>query len=202
MSIERYSVADILKGTGQTISVQWYSDDGVADPGTVTVTITNSDGTAVATDAATNGSGTNPRTYTITPAQAANLTTFTMVWTSAGDGDVAADTTVTTYAEVVGDLLFTLYEARQFDGGAVGNTTTYPDADLVRYRSMIADAFDQRLGYPLGRRYRRVVLDGSGTNELLVCDEDGRSAIYLASIRSIEYRDSGGTTWWIATKIT
>lgn len=195
MSVERESVHQILQNTGQTLSVQFYSGDDAVDPGTVTVTITDADGTAVVTDGATGGSGTNPRTYTLTPAQTANLTQLTAVWTTDDSGSLADNTQVTTYAEVVGDLLFTLYEARQFDGGALANTSTYTDADLIRYRTLIADAFEQRLGYPAGRRYRRVVLDGNGTDELLVRDADGRSVIHLATIRSIEYRDSGETTW-------
>ena len=197
MSVERYSVADILVNTGHDLSCQWFSGDTAVDPGTVTVTITDADGTAVVTDGATSGSSTNPRTYTLTPAQNASLTSYTAVWTSAGDGDAAvvANDKVTTYAEVVGDLLFGLYEARQFDGAALSNQTNYTDAALIEIRALIADEFANRLGYPAGRRYKRVVLDGNGSDELLVKGPDGEAIIHLASIRSIEYRNSGETTW-------
>lgn len=197
MSVERYSVADILVNTGHTLSCQWYSGDTVVDPGTVTVTITDADGTAVVTAGATSGATTAPRTYTLTPAQNASLTTYTAVWTSAGDGDAAvvANSQVTTYAEVVGDLLFGLYEARQFDGAALSNQTIYTDADLIEFRALIADEFANRLGYPAGRRYKRVVVNGNGDDELLITGPDGESIIYLSSIRSISYRTSGTSTW-------
>lgn len=189
MSVERHSVADILRATPHTLSVQWYQGDDPVDPGTVTVTITNSDGNAVATDAATGGSGTNPRTYSLTPAQTAQLTTLTAVWTSAGDGSLAANTEVTTYAEVVGDLLFTLAEARTFDGGALSDTAKYSDATLIELRAMIADAFALRCGVPFGRRYTRQVLDGSGTSRLML------PHIHIGDVRSIETRNRGEQTW-------
>ena len=70
-------------GVAPVVSWQAYDADGVAaDPGTVTVTVTNLAGTALATDAATSGTTTSPRTKTLTAIAAPDL--LTCVWSVSG----------------------------------------------------------------------------------------------------------------------
>lgn len=186
----------ILVDTPATLSQSWYVDGTIVDPGVVTVTITKSDGTALYTDASTTGSGAAARTRALTTSDTANVDTLTVVWTSPTYGDLV-DT-----VQIVGALIFTEVEARSFAAKAdessnapLNDATEYPDAKILDVRTEIAQEFRTILGYPVGLHYERSVLDGTGTDELLVRDEHGDSVIHLSSIRSVEYRDSGETTW-------
>lgn len=193
MSVERYAVADILRGTGQDLSVQWYLNGQPVDPGTVTVTVTDADGNMVVEDEATDGTMTDPRTYTLTPADTAQLTMLTAVWTSAGSADVAADTAVTTYAEIVGDLLFTLNELRSFDNNKFSDVNDYPNETLRDARSRIRQQFEDICEVAFGTAYRRVTLDGNGRSRISVPN------IYVSAVRSVETRTRGSQVWTVFT---
>jgi hypothetical protein len=88
---------------------------------------------------------------------------------------------------VVGDVLFTLAEARAYDGGALANSATYPDADILAARDRIADAFAEICGVTFGARYAREVLDGDGSESVRV------SSHRALAVRSIRIRS--GATW-------
>lgn len=174
----------ILRGTPAQLSQSWYVDGTIVDPGSVTVHVTNAAGTDVkAAGTSTSGSGAAARTVALTTSDTANLDVLTVVWTSATYGDI------TEVVEVVGDLLFSEVEARAFDGGALASTSDYSDADIANGRSAIDEAFASICGKPFGLHYRLVTLDGDGSATLLLPN------IRVSSVRSIEYRDSGGTTW-------
>lgn len=189
MSVEAASFRQIQAGTGYTLSCQWNSGSSAVDPGTVTVTITDADGTAVVEDGATVGSGTDPRTYTLTPAQTASPTQLTAVWTSAGDGTVAANSQVTTYAEIRGDLLFTLEEARAHRRGDLQDTARYPDAVLEAVRFRISEMFDNIVDEAFGTKYERAIVSGNSTYALHL------PHLRVTSVRNAAYRTAGGTTW-------
>ena len=109
-------------GVAPVVSWQAYDADGVAaDPGTVTVTVTNLAGTALATDAATSGTTTSPRTKTLSAIAAPDL--LTCVWSVSGA--VVARTKVAVNGGIVCPL--PLLRARK----GLDNVTTYPNATLV-----------------------------------------------------------------------
>jgi hypothetical protein len=75
----------VIAGTASTLSWSQIGGDGEpVDPGTVTITVTRADGTAVATAQATSGAGTAARTYALTAAQTATLDRLTATWTASG----------------------------------------------------------------------------------------------------------------------
>lgn len=153
----------LLKQTGATLSVTFYSDGAVADPGVVTVTITKADGTAIATNAATSGTGAAARTYTLAPQD--KLNRLTAVW-SGTVGGVA--TKITTEAEIVGGFVFTISQARAFDGAKLTSTSTYPTDDIIVARDRICDNLETLTGVSWVPRFEREELDGDGTDTLLV----------------------------------
>jgi hypothetical protein len=176
----------ILIGTDVTLSCQFYSDGTVANPGTTTIGIVNAAGdTVVAAGTATSGSTTAPRTYALTATD--DLDILTVTWTTQSLG------TVTTTHEIVGAFLFTVMEARAFDGAAMSNTTTYPTAAIEEARARITDQFEEICGVSFIPRYRREVFNGLGGTVLNLHRQK------VTAVRSVEYRDAGGTTWTALT---
>lgn len=153
----------ILRSTGATLSVTFYLDGEVADPGVVTVTVTKADGTEIATNAATSGTGATPRTFTIPPQD--KLNHLTAVW-SGTVGGVAAK--ITTEAEIVGDFIFGVAQARSFDGSKLSDATKYPTDVLTDARDRITDNLETLTGVSWVPRFAREEHDGDGTNTLLV----------------------------------
>lgn len=177
-------MAQVLRGTPATISATWFVDGDIADPGVVTIDIIRGDGTLIVDDGATLGTGAAARTFNLTAVDHTNLIdNLTAVWTSPSLGEI------TTFVTIVSDVLFTESEARAFDGGALSNTTTYPDADIIFYRDMISDAFMNRLNVPFGQRYRREVIDGNGHDTIMI------PGMKISALRSVEERERGTQTW-------
>jgi len=133
----------ILQGTAATISTTYYTGPDIADPGTVTVTITRADGTPVVTGAATTGTGAAPRTFALTPAQTATLDRLTATWHSVGLGDAVTRT------EVVGGFLFTTAQLRAL----LPDETAYPDDKLREARIYAETELERALGYALVPRF-------------------------------------------------
>lgn len=180
----------ILQGTAATISVTVYVDGtpaALASNGTVTVR--NELGNAIATGAGSTG-GTGIVTFPLTPAHTAQVNRLTVTWADlelAAGGDPFD---LTTTEEVVGEVLFTEAEARAYDGAKLSSPSSYPDSVIQRARDRIAEAFARILGYNVGRRFGLEVVDGAGGDLLWLPD-----AWHLQTVRSIETRASGSTTW-------
>lgn len=176
------TVQQIVRGTTPTLSVEFYVDGVLADPGVTTVSVVGLDGSAIVTDAATGGAGAAARTCTLAE-PLADLDELTVTWESAAYG--AHTQTV----EVVGELLFSLREARQTDGGAMQSVTSYPTAMLEQARIRIGDDFERICGVAFMPRVRQAVLSGRGGCELLLPD------IRVLAVRSIETRAADAAAW-------
>lgn len=156
----------ILRNTGKTLSMSFYSGGSIVDPGTVTVTITKADGTAVVTNAATTGTGAAARSYILAPQ--ANLNVLKAVWT----GTVSTvSTSLTSYHEIVGAHLFTEADARAFKiaGQApLSDTTEYTDAEIALARDQITDIFQQHTGVSWVPRFYRHTFGGDNSYEIIL----------------------------------
>jgi len=156
----------ILRQSGANLDVQFYVGGQLTDPdgNTATLHTTKADGTdlyplATATTRVSQGL----YRKVMTPADTAEVNNLTNVWAATFSG--AADQ-VTTYAEIVGDHLFTLQQARTFNPRSqavipLASSTTYPDDTILEARSRISDDFELICGDSFFPRYRRDVLDGS-----------------------------------------
>lgn len=150
----------ILIATPATLTATFYDGGETAvDPGTVTVTVTRADGTAVATNAATSGSGAAARTYTL--AAQTRLDHLTAVWTGTLGGR-----SLTTRHEVVGAFYADLADIRALD--ALSNTTKYPEATLARARWQGEAKFEDATGVAWVPRHDRQVMFGDNTTQLLL----------------------------------
>lgn len=185
-------------GTLGDLEITVYRDGTLNDPASAgTVTVADEDGNTLSSGAATVVGGSSGKLrYTPTAAAMSNVNRLTITWANVVLGTDPA-ITLTSYAEVVGDMLFTEAEARAYDGAAMANSSTYTDDDIRRAHDRIMDAFEDILGYPLGRRYFRETLDGTDEAELRLAHP------YVRSIRQVQTRTAGTTTWttWTQTQI-
>lgn len=162
------------------------------DPGATTLTVTNDDDTALVTAAAATGTGAVARTSVLTATHTATLDLLTAVWTATTTTNNSPGTLTQAY-EVVGDHLFTIAEARAFDRAQLAASATYSDAAITAARQRITEWFESILGVSAFPRYRKVILDGDGSDTIMV--PDGR----VTAIRAAAIRASGGTTWTALT---
>lgn len=135
----------------------------------VTVSIVDANGDAVTSGNATSaGAGTGTYTFTL-PAQT-ELDELTATWTGTIDGAaVAEDDTV----EIVGGFFFTLHAARTADS-SIADTLKYSSALLASTRTEVEFECEEICAQAFVPRYRRVVLDGTGTPDLLLPDPNIR----------------------------
>lgn len=186
-SIEVEGYQRILQATAATLSLAVFAGSNTTDPGVTTVTVTRSDGTALkAAGTATSGIGTVARTVALTAADTADLDHLTCVWATTNSG------TLTTQAEIVGNRLFSLAEARTFQAAKYPNlvdSQTIDDDELEAARTWIEDEFENICGVAFIPRFAYEIYDRPGAMSQLLRHND------VQSIRSIEYRVLGNTTW-------
>lgn len=154
----------VIQGRSATLTHTFFSD-GVAtnpSPDVATIGITRDDGSVlVAAGSATVDTGTGTVTYTLTPAQTALLDILTLTWTATFGGQ---SQTFVDIVEVVGNVLFTVAEARAIS--ALSNTSTYPTAAIVKARTTVESRMEKACSVAFVPRYRRETVSGSGSTQL------------------------------------
>lgn len=137
---------------------------------TVAVSVTDANGTVVSTGTASSaGTGTGRYTYPL-PGQA-TLSLLTVAWSGTIAGAAVVETD---YCEVVGGFFFRLSEARFSDTSLV-NTGDYATAQLELARLETEVECEEICDRAFVPRYRRVVLDGTGTTDITLPDADLRT---------------------------
>lgn len=143
----------ILRGTSATLTFQGRDADGEpADPGTVTVGVTRSDGsTVIAAGTATTVAGTT-RTVDLTAAQTTTLDVLYASWS------VSGTTIATTRHDVVGGFYFGIDDLR----GAEPSTATAPDlTEFRRVRSYVETFIEQATRKAFVPRFDVARIEGS-----------------------------------------
>lgn len=141
-------------------------------PTTTTVVVTREDGTALTSGAATRTS-VGTYTFSLSAAQTASLDVLTVAWTSSLG-------TLTTQAEIAGGFLTSLSELRA--DSTLANTTNYPTADLITYRTLAETALEDATGVAFVPRYFRGKTDGTGTTDVLTPDDIVRPLSITAAV--------------------
>lgn len=181
MSIERRGDARILARTPATVSVEFHQAGAIADPGEVTATITRADGSVLVPVAPVEGETAAARTLELSASETADVDLLLIDWESDDLG------TVRTRVEIVGDQLFTVREARAFDGGKLSDPTKFQTAAIEATRARIEDAFAEICGVSFIPRLRIAVLGGQRSCTLVLPD------LKVTELRSVETRS--GTDW-------
>lgn len=156
----------LIAGRALILEVLWTDQLGepAAAAGTVTVGIEDAagaevlaDGTATTADSSTTGR----HTVALSAAVAGDSPRLLRAtWT---DGT----STLTTYHELVGAVLFSVGEARAAEPDALRDDR-YSAAEIQQARRVVDAEFAQVTGLEFTRRYRRRRLDGSGTPTLVL----------------------------------
>ena len=160
------SLLRVQATTRVTLTQQFRVDGTLTDcSGAVTVVIKRLDGTAVAGSpfTATNaGTG----TYTLSFDAPDQVDANTADWSGTLAG---TPVTLRDYIETVGGFYFSLTEARlAARTGSLQEATRYTDADLVMKRTGVEQECDEISGHAWVPRFARFLLNGTGTDELVV----------------------------------
>jgi len=152
----------VVAGTTPTLSWQQIDGDGEpADPGTVTVTITRADGTAVVSAAATSGATTEARTYDLAAANTALLDNLTATWASGGT------TLATTYIDVVAAPWFSNAELRA-EHQSLASTAAYSVARVSAARLHVEMMFERITNRRFVPGYAHLTVPGSCRRDLIL----------------------------------
>lgn len=159
----------------------------------VTVTITDANGSAVVTAASAAHGTTGVYTYAL--AGQALLARYTVAWTGTFSGSTVTETD---YVEIVGGFFFNLADARDSDP-ALRDAARFSTAALASSRQEVEDECEMICDRAFVPRYRRAVLDGSGSPDILLTDfrwaAEGRSAADVRTIRSATVAPQVGQTF-------
>jgi hypothetical protein len=169
----------VQRSQAATLAHTFYLDEAATDS-TVTVTyaVVDANGTAVASGNATSaGAGTGRYTFTL-PAQS-TLMRGTITWTGTIGGSATSETD---YFEVAGGFFFTLADGRASDD-SLANAERYPTDDLKLKRLEVEVECEMICDRSFVPRYDRVILDGSGTNQIILKTSDRERSV--ADIRTI-----------------
>lgn len=182
----------IARSTAGTLRHTFLVDEAPTDAtGTVTYTVVDATGAAVVDGNATlAGAGTG--TYSFVLAAQSALKALTITWSGTVAGSA---TTATTYAEIAGGFLFSLQQGRDSDD-VLADAVEYTTADLIAARLEVEAECETICDRAFVPRYERVVLDGTGTGEVLLRMSDPvRSAADIRTIRSVSMADSPDGTF-------
>jgi len=160
--------------TTEVTLTQVFMVDGVPTDctGPVTVTVKRLDGTEIAGSPFT-ASHPGVGTYTFPFTEQAQVDMFSGDWSGNLAGAVVV---LRDYIEVVGGFYFGLAEARTALKAAImRDPQTYTDAYLTQARTGIEQECDLISGQAWVPRYARFLLNGTGTNELVVPDMNLRT---------------------------
>lgn len=181
----------IAKNSAGTLSHTFLVDETPTDSSTtVTYAVVDATGASVASG---NASSSATGVYSFVLAAQSALKALTVTWSATIAGSA---TSATTYAEVVGGLFFSLAQARSSDA-SLADTSIYPTADLVAARLEVEVECENICDLAFVPRYARVVLDGTGTSDLLLQHPDRtyRSVAEVRTVRSVSMSDSPDGTF-------
>lgn len=174
----------VLRTASAVLTNTFYSPDGETPEDsttTVTVAVTDANGSAVTSGNATlDGGGTGTYRFSL-PAQP-QLQLLTVAWSATINGAAVVEYSE---VEIVGGFFFTIAKARASDS-SLADSTKYPTEDLVAERIQVEQECEEICDRAFVPRYRRALLDGSGTDELLLPDCD------IRTIRSVKVAPRAG----------
>lgn len=175
------NVTRVLRTAAATLSHTFYVGETTVDSdGDVQVSVVDANGAAVTSGTATSA-GSGRYTFAL-PAQS-QLALLAVSWTATIGG---AQVVETDHVEVVGGFYWSLVEARASEE-EFADTSKYPAEDMETFRFEVeaeCERITQRAWVP---RYRRVVLDGTGTTDLLLPDgaDELAGGVTLRGVRTV-----------------
>lgn len=158
----------VLKGRPLNLRHTFLDDEDVLTLTGVTVTLSDWEGSTVATENATDdGSGNWSATF---PAQPMGV--YTASWS---DGTYTDETSV----EVVGGYLFSVPQARNSDD-YLTDATAFPAQEIVEYREVVESEFEKITGRSFTPRIATRTFEGDGSRELVSLIPDAQSIVSVS----------------------
>lgn len=168
----------VVKTAAATLEHTFYvGETGTDSSTTVTVAIVDANGASVSSGNATS-TGSGRYTYALPGQSQTKLLTVSWTGTISGAVVVEEDT-----VEIVGAFMFTLAEGRTSDS-SLNDTGKYPTARLEAGRLATEMECEEICDRSFAPRYARVVLDGTGTDELLLAGYHDIRAIRAVKMAS------------------
>jgi hypothetical protein len=166
-----------LRGAPAVLSWQPVTGDGtVYNPGTVTVTVTRDNGTALVTDAATTGTGEAARTYTLAATHTQLVDLLTVSW-QVSDVEVGR-----TSVEIVGGYFATNPQISERQPKTPG---TLPADAISQVRAEVEQEFEDACNVAFVPRYKRERIPVLHSTYTLVLSE-----VELRAVRACVVHDS------------
>jgi hypothetical protein len=190
---ERLDSPRILAGTRGELRLTVYQDGTAVDISNSpapSVVLTNADTGATITPATgVVEEATGKLVQVLSGSETSTPQRIKAVWSLSASETDDIPMTFTTYHEIVGDLLFSIPEARAFDKGELANETTFAQADILAMRDQIWEAFEDICGVAFGTRATREIVNG-----------DGQSAIWLSypQVQAVSAISSRSVSTWTA----
>lgn len=176
------NLTQVLVTRQGTLTHVFYGEgEAAVDAGVVTVVVRRLDGTLVASGAATPG-GTGQYSFTLPPQ--AQLDLLTAAWTGVIDGASVVETDL---VEIISGYYFSLAAARGSDQ-ALADAGKWPTELLADRRQAVETELERITERAFVPRFARVLLDGTGTSELILPDAD------IRSVRTVLVAPSPGDT--------
>jgi hypothetical protein len=169
----------VLTGRPLSLSHTFLDDEDALTPDAVTVTLTDAQGSTVATGTATaDGEG-----WSVTlPRQP--LGVYTATWDG---GDVAVDETP---VEVVGGFLFSIPQARKSDD-YLADADAFPAQEIREYREVVDEEFEKITGRSFVTRSLERTFVADDSPELLALIPDAQ-AVESVTINGVQVEDVSG----------
>jgi hypothetical protein len=148
-----------LTKTAPVFAVAFAPDGDQADVGDVTVTVTPDNLAAIVTDDTTTKSGsgaTTIYTWTLPIGNAQTPQVLTLEWKRTATGEI-----LTTTEELVGRLLFTETELRNYGDSKLSDENVHTDTMLLDARQRVSDLFEEYCGRGFFPRYARAEWPGN-----------------------------------------
>lgn len=155
----------ILQGTAATLVYDHLDATGAAvdAAGTMTCEIRTADGTVVApAGEPTVHPAAGRYTVNVLPDETADLTVLGVDWTDSAYPTVSH----ATEHEIVGGFLFSLADLRAWEAGRYASPSAFPDARVLEVRDFVEEEAAYICGRSFVPSYRRLVLDGTGTDTI------------------------------------
>lgn len=170
-----------IRKTATTVLEHTFMVDETATDSTtpVAVAVTDANGTSVVTGPGTTAGADSGR-YTFPLAGQPQTMLLTVAW-SATIAEAAVVETDT--VEIVGDHFFTLAEGRGSDS-SLSDTGKYPTSRLITARLETEEECEEICDRAFVPRYRRLVVDGTGTSELVLSGVNDIRAVRAVSMAS------------------
>lgn len=142
----------VLKGTSATIRGLFYSGGVLTDTdSTPTATLTKPDGTAGPASGTISHPATGTYSFVLAATSTTECTRYTVTWS----GSIGTQPqTLTLMVEVVGNLLYTLAEAKAWDGGAIPAAGVSDDA-ILQMRVLLTNDLERRCNVSFLPRFTR-----------------------------------------------